>query len=79
MMRSLAVHPGIAELTAGFPDGWFSHLASPTTETNRQKVFFWCLIISYYTVVTIISHPVMLRALLVTHCIRHKYKDLTIL
>jgi cell division protease FtsH len=26
-MRSLAVHPGIAALTAGLPNGWCSHLA----------------------------------------------------
>ena len=40
MMRSLAVHPGVVARTARPPDGWYSHLASPTSETNRSKTVY---------------------------------------
>jgi len=40
MIRSLAVHPGVVARTARPPDGWFSHLASPTMETNRSKTVY---------------------------------------
>jgi transcription antitermination factor NusG len=53
-MRSLAVHPGMAAFITGLPNGWCSHLASPTTETNEKR-FFLCFIISLYTFNTIIS------------------------
>jgi hypothetical protein len=36
MVRSLAVHPGMATLMVCLPNGWCSHLASPTTETNKE-------------------------------------------
>jgi hypothetical protein len=38
MVRSLAVHPGMATLTVCLPNGWSSHLASPTTGTNKESV-----------------------------------------
>lgn len=46
MVRSLAVHPGTATLTAGRPSGWCSHLASSTTETNSGllQTRFFCII-----------------------------------
>lgn len=40
MIRSLAVHPGVVARTAHPPDGWFSHLASPTMGSNRSKTVY---------------------------------------
>jgi hypothetical protein len=37
-VRSLAVHPGVVARTARPPNGWYSHLASPTRRTAVEQL-----------------------------------------